>query len=192
MRLRTRRPSSFLRDRASRPKADCRRFAASAGYGARIASRNSPRRKDLRAIPCSSGRGITNESAAHARAVPNAGHDALARLERVLPDLRSLRRTSTRCICAPARATSSSCTATCGKRAARLRARRPLEAAGLPPDAIEHACGGRWRPDIVWFGEPFRPRRSGRAQDRRIARRGHPRRRHERGRLSGGRARDAL
>ena len=23
----------------------------------------------------------------------------------------------------------------------------------LPLDAIEHACGGRFRPDIVWFGE---------------------------------------
>lgn len=29
---------------------------------------------------------------------------------------------------------------------------RPLEH-GLPLDAIEHACGGRFRPQIVWFGE---------------------------------------
>jgi NAD-dependent deacetylase len=27
----------------------------------------------------------------------------------------------------------------------------------LPLDAIDHACGGRWRPDIVWFGEPLPP-----------------------------------
>lgn len=31
-------------------------------------------------------------------------------------------------------------------------ARLPLEAP-LALDAIEHGCGGRWRPDIVWFGE---------------------------------------
>jgi NAD-dependent deacetylase len=30
--------------------------------------------------------------------------------------------------------------------------RRSL-ANGLPPEEIEHACGGRFRPDIVWFGE---------------------------------------
>jgi NAD-dependent deacetylase len=27
----------------------------------------------------------------------------------------------------------------------------------LPLDAIDHTCGGRWRPDIVWFGEPLPP-----------------------------------
>jgi NAD-dependent deacetylase len=27
----------------------------------------------------------------------------------------------------------------------------------LPSDEIDHACGGRWRPDIVWFGEPLPP-----------------------------------
>lgn len=31
-------------------------------------------------------------------------------------------------------------------------ARRPL-VQPLPLDEIEHDCGGRWRPDIVWFGE---------------------------------------
>ena len=32
-------------------------------------------------------------------------------------------------------------------------ARRPLDVSGLPLEQIEHDCGGRWRPDIVWFGE---------------------------------------
>ncbi len=27
----------------------------------------------------------------------------------------------------------------------------------LPSEAIEHGCGGRFRPDIVWFGEPLPP-----------------------------------
>jgi NAD-dependent deacetylase len=31
-------------------------------------------------------------------------------------------------------------------------ARRALDEP-LPLDAIAHACGGMWRPDIVWFGE---------------------------------------
>jgi NAD-dependent deacetylase len=28
-----------------------------------------------------------------------------------------------------------------------------LDASGLPLERIEHSCGGRLRPDIVWFGE---------------------------------------
>jgi len=34
------------------------------------------------------------------------------------------------------------------------RARRSFDEP-MPLDEIEHACGGRWRPDIVWFGEPL-------------------------------------
>ncbi len=40
-------------------------------------------------------------------------------------------------------------------RCTRCDARRPLDATGLPLDEIGHACGGRFRPDIVWFGEPL-------------------------------------
>ncbi|GAC1597163.1 MAG: NAD-dependent protein deacetylase [Candidatus Velthaea sp.] len=25
----------------------------------------------------------------------------------------------------------------------------------MPLEEIDHSCGGRWRPDIVWFGEPL-------------------------------------
>jgi NAD-dependent deacetylase len=40
--------------------------------------------------------------------------------------------------------------------------RRPLDdvldaLASGAPDPIAHACGGMWRPDIVWFGEPLPP-----------------------------------
>jgi NAD-dependent deacetylase len=42
-------------------------------------------------------------------------------------------------------------------RCTRCEARRPLDAAGLPLDEIDHTCGGRWRPDIVWFGESLPP-----------------------------------
>ena len=44
-----------------RRRADCRPFAASGAYGATIASKNSLRRKALRATRCSSGPGTTNE-----------------------------------------------------------------------------------------------------------------------------------
>jgi NAD-dependent deacetylase len=30
-----------------------------------------------------------------------------------------------------------------------------LESTGLPSAEIDHACGGKFRPDIVWFGEPL-------------------------------------
>jgi NAD-dependent deacetylase len=33
-------------------------------------------------------------------------------------------------------------------------ARRPLDDA-FDPLAFDHDCGGMWRPDIVWFGEPL-------------------------------------
>lgn len=36
-------------------------------------------------------------------------------------------------------------------------AREVLDAQGLPLEHIEHSCGGRMRPDIVWFGEPLPP-----------------------------------
>lgn len=38
-------------------------------------------------------------------------------------------------------------------RCERCGERRALDASGLPLDEIDHRCGGRMRPDIVWFGE---------------------------------------
>ena len=91
--------------------------------------------------------------AAHRRAEPNAGHVALAALERRYNDFTlatqnvdSLHR----------RAGSRNVLelhghlreARCGGCGARRSLDRPLEAS-----EIRHACGGRYRPDIVWFGE---------------------------------------
>lgn len=92
--------------------------------------------------------------AAHARAEPNAGHRALVALERRYRDFSvatqnvdSLHR----------RAGSQTLYELHGNlRAARCTncdARRPLDASGLPLEEIEHSCGGRMRPNIVWFGE---------------------------------------
>jgi NAD-dependent deacetylase len=95
---------------------------------------------------------------AHHRAEPNAGHYALARLEAALGnvtlctqnvDSLHLRAGSRNVLELHGHLREARCTA-CG-------ARRALGERGLAPDEIEHACGGRMRPDIVWFGEPLPP-----------------------------------
>jgi NAD-dependent deacetylase len=92
--------------------------------------------------------------AAHERAQPNAGHGALVGLEDAVEDFTlatqnvdslHLRAGSRRVLELHGNLREVRCTG--------CEARRPLNAAGLPPEEIEHACGGRWRPDIVWFGE---------------------------------------
>jgi NAD-dependent deacetylase len=91
--------------------------------------------------------------AAHAAALPNAGHVAFARIEAACPqftlatqNVDSLHR----------RAGSQNVLELHGHlreaRCNRCGERRALEGA-LAPHEIEHACGGRFRPDIVWFGE---------------------------------------
>lgn len=91
---------------------------------------------------------------AHRRARPNAGHYALAHLETLTRgftlvtqnvDSLHLRAGSQRVLELHGNLREARCT--------RCDARRPLGAQGLPLDEIEHACGGRMRPDIVWFGE---------------------------------------
>ncbi len=92
--------------------------------------------------------------AAHRRARPNAGHYALAQLEALYPDFTlvtqnvdslHLRAGSRNLLELHGNLREARCNV-CG-------ARRPLDASGLPLDEIEHECGGRMRPDIVWFGE---------------------------------------
>ena len=91
--------------------------------------------------------------AAHAGAQPNAGHVALAALEArggdftlVTQNVDSLhlRAGSKNVLELHGNLREARCTG--------CDARRSLEG-GLPLDAIEHDCGGRFRPDIVWFGE---------------------------------------
>jgi NAD-dependent deacetylase len=92
--------------------------------------------------------------AAHEHAEPNAGHRALAEMERRFADFTlatqnvdslHLRAGSSRVLELHGKLREARCD--------RCDARRSLDAAGLPLDEIEHVCGGRWRPDIVWFGE---------------------------------------
>ena len=92
---------------------------------------------------------------AHRRAEPNAGHYALARLEAQFPDFTlatqnvdslHLRAGSRNVLELHGNLREARCT--------RCDARRSIEG-GLPLAEIEHACGGKFRPDIVWFGEPL-------------------------------------
>ncbi len=93
-------------------------------------------------------------NAAHRRAKPNAGHYAIARLEALVPDFTlatqnvdslHLRAGTTGLLELHGNLREARCER-CGER-------RTLDASGLPIDEIEHGCGGRMRPDIVWFGE---------------------------------------
>jgi len=95
--------------------------------------------------------------AAHRGALPNPGHLALAALEERYADFTlatqnvdSLHRRagSKNVLELHGHLREARCDA-CG-------ARRPLEG-DLRADEIEHACGGRFRPDIVWFGEALPP-----------------------------------
>ena len=92
--------------------------------------------------------------AAHHRAQPNAGHRALVELEKRSSgfalatqnvDSLHLRAGSQRLYELHGNLRSARCT--------HCDARRPLDASGLPLEEIDHHCGGRLRPDIVWFGE---------------------------------------
>ena len=88
-------------------------------------------------------------------AEPNAGHYALTKLEEIIGDFTlatqnvdslHLRAGSRNVLELHGQLREARCT--------RCEARRRFET-GLPLDAIDHACGGRCRPDIVWFGEPL-------------------------------------
>jgi NAD-dependent deacetylase len=96
--------------------------------------------------------------AAHARAEPNAGHDALAQLEHCFSDFTlatqnvdslHLRAGSRNVLELHGNLREARCSV--------CDARRSLDASGLPLSEIEHSCGGRFRPDIVWFGESLPP-----------------------------------
>jgi len=93
-------------------------------------------------------------NAAHRQALPNAGHYALARLEARYGDFTlatqnvdslHLRAGSHRLLELHGNLRTARCTG--------CSYREPIDATGLPLERIEHACGGRLRPDIVWFGE---------------------------------------
>src|SRR5579863_3870729 len=94
--------------------------------------------------------------AAHGRALPNAGHVALASLESAIADFTlatqnvdslHLRAGSRNVLELHGDLRRARCT--------QCDAHRPLGDDGLALSEIAHACGGTWRPNIVWFGEPL-------------------------------------
>ncbi|HTU69369.1 MAG TPA: NAD-dependent deacylase [Candidatus Baltobacteraceae bacterium] len=95
-------------------------------------------------------------NAAHRRAQPNAGHYALAALEERYRDFTlatqnvdslHLRAGSRNVVELHGALRTARCTG--------CEEREPLDSLGLALHRIEHHCGGRLRPDIVWFGEPL-------------------------------------
>jgi len=90
---------------------------------------------------------------AHRAVEPSAAHVALANIEQRAADFTlatqnvdslHLRAGSRNVLELHGKLREAKCT--------RCDARRPFDDA-LDLDALEHECGGMWRPDIVWFGE---------------------------------------
>lgn len=109
---------------------------------------------------------------AHGRAQPNAGHVALARLEDSVADFTlSTQNVDSLHLRAGSRSVLELHGNLREARCARCDARRPLPDEGLPLSEIQHECGGLFRPDIVWFGEPL-PEAAWRASERAAARAG--------------------
>ncbi len=97
-------------------------------------------------------------NAVHRKAQPNAGHYALATLESRYADFTlatqnvdslHLRAGSRNLLELHGTLRTARCN--------RCGGRESLDSSGLPLERIEHDCGGRMRPDIVWFGEPLPP-----------------------------------
>ncbi len=95
---------------------------------------------------------------AHANAQPNAGHFALAALAAHVRDLTIVTQNVDSL---HARAGSSGVLELHGHlreaRCNRCAARIALDERPMTPQRVAHACGGKFRPDIVWFGEALPP-----------------------------------
>jgi len=108
--------------------------------------------------------------AAHARAQPNAGHAALAKLEELVADFTlATQNVDSLHLRAGSRTVLELHGSLREARCTRCEARRPFPDDGLPLSEIEHSCGGWFRPDIVWFGEPL-PQAAWRTAERAAAR----------------------
>ena len=102
---------------------------------------------------------------AYRNAQPNAGHYALAQLEQLVPGLTiatqnvdslHIRAGSKDVLELHGHLREARCTG-CGELL-------PLTD-GLDETLIDHACGGRYRPQVVWFGEALPPEVWARAED---------------------------
>lgn len=91
---------------------------------------------------------------AHGRAQPNDGHRALAALASAVGTMTLVTQNVDSL---HARAGSTGVLELHGHlreaRCDRCGARVPLDERAMTPDRVAHGCGGKFRPDIVWFGE---------------------------------------
>lgn len=93
--------------------------------------------------------------AAHRRVQPNAGHYAIAEMEKLYPDFSlCTQNVDSLHFIAGSRNVVELHGNLREARCSKCGARRSIEN-GLPLNEIEHECGGRFRPDIIWFGEPL-------------------------------------
>ncbi len=93
---------------------------------------------------------------AHQRAQPNAGHYALADLENTIGDFTlATQNVDSLHLRAGSRNTLELHGNLREARCTHCAARRALDGNGLSLREIDHGCGGRFRPQIVWFGEPL-------------------------------------
>ena len=93
-------------------------------------------------------------NAAHRRAQPNAGHYAIAALEERFTDFTlATQNVDSLHLRAGSRNVFELHGALRTARCTGCDAREPIDARGLSIERIDHECGGRLRPDIVWFGE---------------------------------------
>ena len=90
---------------------------------------------------------------AHRRAEPNAGHRALAELENCTADFTlATQNVDSLHVRAGSRGVLELHGHLREARCTKCSATFPLDD-GLPENALDHACGGRFRPQVVWFGE---------------------------------------
>jgi len=93
-------------------------------------------------------------NAAHRRAQPNAGHYALSSLEERYRDFTlATQNVDSLHLRAGSRNVLELHGALRTARCTECDAREALDSSGLALERIEHSCGGKLRPDIVWFGE---------------------------------------
>jgi NAD-dependent deacetylase len=93
--------------------------------------------------------------AAHRRAQPNAGHYAIAELERRFADFSlCTQNVDSLHLIAGSKNVIELHGSLREARCSECGSRRSIEN-GLSLDEIAHECGGHFRPDIVWFGEPL-------------------------------------
>jgi NAD-dependent deacetylase len=94
--------------------------------------------------------------AAHERAEPNAGHLAVSELERQYDEFTlATQNVDSLHVRAGSRNVLELHGSLREARCTHCDERREIGVNGMDLDEIAHGCGGLFRPDIVWFGEPL-------------------------------------